>query len=121
MKKIIPPQDNNESKESSDLIHSNSLKKRTIPNLTTFNIQTIENLKEKLDSIKMENRQYDFTQSIQEVLNLYDIDDLHYNENIVFFVMQRKLKSFYLNLKQEQVKVKCVLNVVKNILMMTPI
>jgi len=110
MKKIIPPHDNNESKESNDLIHSNSFKKRNIPNLTTFNIQTIENLKEKLDSIKMENRQYDFTQSIQEVLNLYDIDDLHYNENIVFFVMQ-EIEKFLLKPKagtsKSQVCIEC--------------
>jgi hypothetical protein len=114
MKKIIPPiePDTNQqdTNQTVDLTHSNSFKKRNVPNLTKFNIHTIENLKEKLDTIKMSNRQHDFTQSINEVLNLYDIDDLHYNENIVFFVMQ-EIEKYLLKPKagisKTQVCVEC--------------
>lgn len=65
-----------------------SFRKREIPpDLSNFNIHKIDDLKQRLDKVKMENKQYDFHESIHKVLDLYDEKELHYSENIVYFVM----------------------------------
>lgn len=99
-----------ESDESKEMDEIQSFKKRVIPDLTKYDIQKIDDLKTKLDKIKIENHQYDFSQSIKSVLNLYNDDDLHYSENIVFFVMQ-EIERFLLKPKsgkhKEKVCVEC--------------
>ena len=89
MKKIITPQllpeKNDEQKEPERV---ESFKKRIIPvDISKFNIKKIDDLKQRMDKVKMENKQYDFHESITKVLSLYDDNELHYSENIVFFVM----------------------------------
>lgn len=108
MKKLVSPAPPPE--QSQQLERVESFKKRPIPDLSQFNIKSVENLKSHLDAIKMENHQYDFMQSIKSVLDLYDPNDLHYNENIVFFVMQ-EVEKFLLKPKagvsKESVCIEC--------------
>lgn len=99
-----------EPDESKEIDEIQSFKKRIIPDLAKYDIQKINDLKSKLDKIKIENHQHDFTQSIKSVLNLYADDELHYSENIVFFVMQ-EIERFLLKPKsgihKEKVCVEC--------------
>jgi hypothetical protein len=107
MKKLIPPTPENTPQP---LERAESFKKRPIPDLSKFNIKSVDNLKSRLDSIKMENHQSDFLQSIKTVLDLYDPEDLHYNENIVFFVMQEVEKYLLkgkIGASKEQLCIEC--------------
>lgn len=113
MKKLVKPQNApSEQEESKDqhVERVESFKKRVIPDLSKFNIHKIDDLKGRLDVIKMQNNQYDFAQSMEAVMDLYNRDDLHYSENIVFFVMQ-EVEKFMLKPKageyKQQVCVEC--------------
>jgi hypothetical protein len=101
MKKLIIP--SVEQNVSNDLKKSNSFKKRDIPNITKYNIHKVNDLSSRLSKIKMENYQHDFTQSIHDVLNLYTVDEMHYSENIVFFVME-EVEKFILKSKAGEFK-----------------
>ena len=107
---IIQPIEQEETKEQNDLQRVESFKKRIIPDLTKFDVKKIDDLKTRLDKIKMENNQHDFVDSIQSVLDLYDDGELHYSENIVFFVMQ-EIERFILKPKagehKEKVCIEC--------------
>lgn len=102
MKKIVNSPPSAPAPEQ-QLEKSESFRKRPIPDLSKFNVKSVDNLKSRLDTIKMENHQYDFTQSIKSVLELYDPDDLRYNENIVFFIMQ-EVEKYILKPKSGQFK-----------------
>jgi hypothetical protein len=90
-----------------------SFRKREIPtDLSKFNIHKIEDLKQRLDKVKMENKQYDFHESIHKVLDLYDEKELHYSENIVYFVMN-EIEKYILKPKAGQAKEELCIQCVK--------
>ncbi len=117
MKKIVKQPfealQQNESKEpDKEPEKRNSFKRREIPsNLHKFNIHKVNDLKERLDKVKMENKQCDFHESIHKVLDLYNDKELHYSENIVFFVMN-EIEKFILKPQagqsKEELCVQCV-------------
>ena len=109
---LTQPIENEESKDNSDSKRIESFKKRNIPDLSQFDIKKIDDLKTRLDKMKMENNQSDFSQSIQSVLDLYDDSELHYSENIVFFVMS-EIEKFILKPKSGQNKEKVVVEACK--------
>ena len=83
--------------------------KKDIPNIN-FNTKNLDNLENKLKDMKLNNYKYEFFNEIEKVLNLYNDDELKYNENFVFFVMT-EVEKYILKSKSGDSKKQLVIHV----------
>lgn len=58
-----------------------------LPDISRFDVSKLDSLNSKLNNIKQSNKSNDFIEQINHVLDLFDVNDLKYSYEIVFFVM----------------------------------
>ena len=81
---INPIVDSSGNMPTGDIPNSPFVKK----DIPTINFSyTLNGLEDKLRNIKITNSQSDFLDQIQQILSLYDDSELHYNHELVLFVM----------------------------------
>ena len=84
---------------------------KEIPKLNV-NIQGLEGLESKLKSLKLGNYKSKFIDEIQNVLSLYEDDELKYNHQLVEFIM-REVEKFILKKKAGETKKQVVVEICK--------
>ena len=89
---------------------------KEIPRLNV-DINGLEGLETKLKLLKLDNYKSQFIGEIQNVLSLYEDDELKYNYQFVEFIMC-EVEKFILKKNQVKLKNKLLLKYVKNILIM---
>jgi hypothetical protein len=75
-----------------------------LPDVSRFDVSKLESLNSKLNDIKQSNKSNDFIEQINHVLDLFDVDDLKYSHEIVFFVMTESEKFLLVSKSGEQKK-----------------
>lgn len=58
-----------------------------LPDTSRFDASKLQSLESKLKNIKQTNKSNDFISQIINILDLFDVNDLKYSHEVVFFVM----------------------------------
>jgi hypothetical protein len=73
-----------------------------LPDTSRFDVSKLQSLESKLINIKQTNKSNDFIDQIINILDLFDVNDLKYSHEVVFFVMSECEKFLLVSKSGEQ-------------------
>jgi len=111
MKKLPSVQSINRNEPTQSDGKTSVFQKQNIPSIN-LNVRGLDGLELKLKGMKLQNYQHEFVTEMEKVLNLYDENELKYNEKFVLFVME-EAEKYILKSKSGEAKKQLVIEVCK--------